>query len=318
MKNSPSKIDQNGIKVQAANDAVQAIKQLRREIVEIMSQLLCLAKLKNPKGMLPLCNEMVTKTRVLLNIWEPSLVEEAFAFIEAHRTVEEQPTAEQAASNYRMPMSPFRKITAQLGALDLKSPDLEDFATPMGPAPDLWPSFKGRPPHNSVKHLASSNSSSVRPRKSPSTVDISSITSIQSTVQSFNRLMQSTGTANDDLMSCSLPANVGNGLDDGTGLRFSETHFGVNGDVQTKTEDAAKEGPVDECEVKDERGVSRNNIQQSRNEILLNSSDFDEHGCAVGVGQHGAFLDTKVMMVYIHYFCIYIYVSSSKYIARGT
>lgn len=82
-------MDQNGVKVQAANDAVQAIKQLRKEIVAIMSQLLCLAKSKNSKGMLPLCNEMVTKTRVLLNIWEPSLVEEAFEFIENHRTVEE-------------------------------------------------------------------------------------------------------------------------------------------------------------------------------------------------------------------------------------
>lgn len=58
-----------------------------------MSQLLCLAKSKNPKGMLPLCNEMVTKTRSLLNIWEPSLVEEAFDFIEQHRILEEPDNA---------------------------------------------------------------------------------------------------------------------------------------------------------------------------------------------------------------------------------
>lgn len=89
IKDSPSKVDQNEVKVQTSNDAVQAIKQLRKEIVEIMSQLLCLAKTKNTKGMLPLCNEMVVKTRVLLNIWEPSLVEEAFEFIEIHRTIEE-------------------------------------------------------------------------------------------------------------------------------------------------------------------------------------------------------------------------------------
>ena len=82
-------MDQNGVEVQTANDAVQAIKQIRKEIVEIMSQLLCLAKSKNPKGMLPFCNEMVTKTRVLLNIWEPSLVKEAFEFIEKHRTIED-------------------------------------------------------------------------------------------------------------------------------------------------------------------------------------------------------------------------------------
>lgn len=99
MKDSPSKMDQNGVKVQAANDAVQAIKQLRKEIVAIMSQLLCLAKSKNSKGMLPLCNEMVIKTRVLLNIWEPSLVEEAFEFIENHRTVEEPDNFTMVTSN---------------------------------------------------------------------------------------------------------------------------------------------------------------------------------------------------------------------------
>lgn len=88
-KDSPSKLDPNGCKVQAANDVVQAIKQLRKEIVEIMSQLLCLAKMKNPKGMMPLCNEMVNKTRTLLNLWEPNLVEEAFAFIEQHRILDE-------------------------------------------------------------------------------------------------------------------------------------------------------------------------------------------------------------------------------------
>lgn len=72
---------------------MQAIKQLRKEIVDIMSQLLCLAKSKNPKGMLTLCNDMVTKTRALLNIWEPSLVEEAFDFIEQHRILEEPDNA---------------------------------------------------------------------------------------------------------------------------------------------------------------------------------------------------------------------------------
>lgn len=89
-KESPSKFEVgNNCKVQAANDAVQAVKQLRREIVEIMSQLLALAKQKNQKGMMPLCNEMVTKTKTLLNIWEPNLVEEAFSFIEQHRIIEE-------------------------------------------------------------------------------------------------------------------------------------------------------------------------------------------------------------------------------------
>lgn len=118
MKDSPTKVDQIGVKVRTANDAVQSIKQLRKEIVEIMSQLLALAKLKNPKGMLPLCNEMITKTRSLLNIWEPSLVEEAFAFIEKHRIIDDSSDT----SNHPMKLSPFRNITQQLGALELKSP----------------------------------------------------------------------------------------------------------------------------------------------------------------------------------------------------
>lgn len=89
IKDSPSKLDQQTCKVQLANDAVQAIKQLRKEIVDIMTQLLFLAKSKNPKGMLPLCNEMMSKTRSLLTIWEPNLVEETFEFIERHRIVDD-------------------------------------------------------------------------------------------------------------------------------------------------------------------------------------------------------------------------------------
>lgn len=89
VKESPSRMDQKFCRVQAANDAVQAIKQLRKEVVEIMSQLLFLAKSKNSLGMMPLCNEMITKTRSLLNMWEPSLVEEVFAFIETHRIIDQ-------------------------------------------------------------------------------------------------------------------------------------------------------------------------------------------------------------------------------------
>jgi inositol polyphosphate-4-phosphatase len=129
LKDTPNRAEQVQHKVQAANDVVQSIKQLRKEIVEIMSQLLLLAKTKSTKNMLPLCNEMMSKTRSLLNIWEPSLVEEAFKFIEEHRTIDEP-------DNTITPLSPFKKITQQLCALDLKSPELEGFDTPMGPMPD--------------------------------------------------------------------------------------------------------------------------------------------------------------------------------------
>lgn len=198
-------------KVQTANDAVQAIKQLRKEIVEIMSQLLILAKTKNPKGMLQLCTEMVSKTRSLLNIWEPSLVDEAFEFIERHRIVEDstQPRTDMVS------LSPFKKITQQLGALDLKSPELEDFATPLGPAPDLWPKG-GKGP---IKG------------KSPSTTDLNAILTVQNSVRDFHerQLLGRRGSKEEEAerSAQSLPV-------------FSETHFDVDGQVKTKEGEAAK------------------------------------------------------------------------------
>lgn len=332
-KDSPSKVDQNGVKVLAANDAVQAIKQLRKETVEIMSQLLCLAKLKNPKGMLPLCNDMVTKTRVLLNIWEPSLVEEAFAFIEQHRNVEETTAAtavepDMDAGGTSMAamamMSPFRKITAQLGALDLKSPDLEDFATPMGPAPDLWPMNRTAGRCNASASGTTATTARAAPavvaHKSPSTMDISAIASIQSSVQNYSRLMMDAASSSDGaggeddsaengapLATSSLPPEVG--------LRFSETHFDLNGAIETKTGDALSDEKTDA--EKSERLAAATeaaeaaeaaarlcraaeHMQQSRDEILRNSVDLDALGgpsssASTYAHMSGAFLDTKAM-----------------------
>lgn len=207
LKDTPSRGDANTHKVQAANDAVQAIKTLRKEIVEIMSQLLLLAKTKNPKGMLPLCNEMITKTRSLLTIWEPGLVQETFEFIEMHRIIEEPDNN-----------SPFKKITQQLGDLDLKSPYLEDFATPMGPVPDLWPKNQG------------TVAETVTP--SPST-DLSKIETIQGSVKCYE------GKNRDEIMSCSLPPNSFHfDAENANNLQkkvetgsIQETHFDVSGDV---------------------------------------------------------------------------------------
>lgn len=72
-------------RVQMASDAVQAIKQLKREIYDIMGKLVSLAKKKQPTGMLPLAEEMVSRTRTLLTLWDSSLVEEALNFIEWHK-----------------------------------------------------------------------------------------------------------------------------------------------------------------------------------------------------------------------------------------
>uniref|UniRef100_A0A8D8H6Q0 phosphatidylinositol-3,4-bisphosphate 4-phosphatase n=1 Tax=Culex pipiens TaxID=7175 RepID=A0A8D8H6Q0_CULPI len=313
IKDAAAKDNGNSEKVAAANDAVQAIKQLRREIVEVMSQLLFLAKSKNPKGMLPLCNEMMTKTRSLLNIWEPALVEEAFAFIERHRIIDEQQALPVDGAGTSVPMSPFKKITQQLGALDLKSPELEDFATPMGPAPDLWPQVR-----TSKSGVLGAFGSSTK-SKSPSSVDISTIATIQST---FNQMSNS--KSKEYLMSCSLPAacylpteqpkeskakkSTPTEVTPSGDLKFSETHFDVNGEVTSSTPvemtpgSSSKSPEVEKAEeaIPEPSRSSLSDKQLLENKSELLSNVYDEKGylienTAIVLGHNGAFLDTKVM-----------------------
>lgn len=272
LKDTPTRTEQVQHKVQAANDVVQSIKQLRKEIVVIMSQLLLLAKTKSTKNMLPLCNEMMTKTRSLLNIWEPSLVEEAFKFIEKHRIIEEP-------DNSVTPLSPFKKITQQLCALELKSPELEDFSTPIGAQPDLWPN-SGR------SGVPKSESKGMLKAKSPSATDISMMGNLSHSVKSYP--MNSS-----EKMSMSLPPSSKIQFHD---LRFSETHFDLNGEVSSS--ELATEA-VEKLE-EDDLSTSMTNDQlfENKNEFL--SSIYDENGylienTSIVLSHNGAFLDTKVM-----------------------
>lgn len=50
-----------------------------------MKNLMRLAKEKQTNGMLPICEDMINKTRILLSLWDPGLVEEALSFIEEHK-----------------------------------------------------------------------------------------------------------------------------------------------------------------------------------------------------------------------------------------
>lgn len=311
MKDSPSKFDQIGVKVRTANDAVQSIKQLRKEIVEIMSQLLCLAKSKNPMGMLPLCNEMITKTRSLLNIWEPSLVEEAFAFIEKHRIVEETSTD---ISNQPAKVSPFRNIAQQLGALELKSPDLEDFASPTGPAPisDFWLNTRrNTSPCVSIPQSKNGNNNSRFEKSLPFKI-------YQDNDDAPN------DAANEQFDEVKLHNNAMQTKKD-DGLNFSETHFDISGEVlslpvQTnysaatmprldiKSSDLHKTGKNSYADCNDRNRsldvggtiVTENQLNESKNEILHNSNEFNAENqlrnfsTANLNGQNGAFLDTKV------------------------
>lgn len=288
IKDTPTRTEQVQHKVQAANDVVQSIKQLRKEIVEIMSQLLLLAKTKSTKNMIPLCNEMMSKTRALLNIWEPSLVEEAFRFIEQHRIIDEP-------DNTITPLSPFKKITQQLCALDLKSPELEDFATPNDHVPDLWPQKVPR---------SESKSSGFMKAKSPSVTDINAITNAQNAVHSYQHFNTS------EKMSMSLPPIFASDQikEQVHELRFSETHFDINGDVSSSAmnlntvENGCSENNNNNNNNETENdmriSLTPDQLLENKNELL--SSIYDENGylienTSIVLNHNGAFLDTKVM-----------------------
>lgn len=115
LKDSPSTSEQIQHRIQVANDIVQSIKQLRREVVEKMCKLISLARTKTIENMLPLCQMIIEKTRSLVTIIEPSFVDTAFRFIEEHRIASESVKTEVL----------FEHITQKIS--DLTSPEIEDF-----------------------------------------------------------------------------------------------------------------------------------------------------------------------------------------------
>lgn len=119
---------------------------MRKEVVEAMKTLMQLAKEKQTEGMLPICEDMITKTRLLLTLWDPGLIEEALSFIEDFKLIctDDSGLGDESnvnsIENSSLALSPFKRITQQLTSLDLRSPDLDDFATPCTPMniEELW------------------------------------------------------------------------------------------------------------------------------------------------------------------------------------
>lgn len=169
LKESPTRgtqLYQGTSKITMAHDAIQAIKQLRRDVVEAMRSLMKLAKEKQTSGMLPICEDMITKTRILLSLWDPGLVEEALTFLEEYKVakVPEETTAEDTLTLHfraNQSLSPFKRITQQLN-FDLKSPDFDDFVTPDTPecVKDIWSKENARNsyavfgPRNEIKRAS--------------------------------------------------------------------------------------------------------------------------------------------------------------------
>lgn len=147
LKESPVRgthLYQGTSKISMAHDAIQAIKQLRRDVVDAMRSLMKLAKEKQTSGMLPICEDMVSKTRILLSLWDPGLVEEALTFLEEHKVAKVQDNMNNEDSltlNFKVnqSLSPFKRITQQLN-FDLRSPDFDEFVTPDTPqcVQDIW------------------------------------------------------------------------------------------------------------------------------------------------------------------------------------
>ncbi|XP_050466235.1 inositol polyphosphate-4-phosphatase type I A isoform X4 [Cataglyphis hispanica] len=148
LKESPmrsNQLYQGTSKIIMAHDAIQAIKQLRRDVVEAMRSLMKLAKEKQTSGMLPICEDMITKTRILLSLWDPGLVEEALTFLEEYKVAKVQEDSTTSDDNLTLDfkanqsLSPFKRITQQLN-FDLRSPDFDDFVTPDTPEcmQDIW------------------------------------------------------------------------------------------------------------------------------------------------------------------------------------
>ncbi|XP_021932968.1 type I inositol 3,4-bisphosphate 4-phosphatase isoform X2 [Zootermopsis nevadensis] len=174
LKESPSRTNptlQGPSKILIAHDAIQAIKQLRQEVVDGMRALMKLAKEKQTAGMLPICEDMISKTRILLSLWDPGLVEEALSFVEEHKV--SQPIPEDPVDGedgprsleFRHPqvLSPYRRITQQLN-FDMKSPDIDDLVTP--DSPHCTRVFWSLPPNGTAHKVADADTASITALKS--------------------------------------------------------------------------------------------------------------------------------------------------------
>ncbi|XP_078042507.1 inositol polyphosphate-4-phosphatase type I A isoform X2 [Augochlora pura] len=170
LKESPTRsthLYQGTSKITMAHDAIQAIKQLRRDVVDAMRALMKLAKEKQTSGMLPICEDMITKTRILLSLWDPGLVEEALTFLEEYKVAKVQEDVTEDAHSFQLKahqsLSPFKRITQQLN-FDLKSPDFDDFVTPDTPecVNDIWTEENQR---NNYPSLFLSKNNRIAPKR---------------------------------------------------------------------------------------------------------------------------------------------------------
>ena len=72
-------------KLQLAEDTLNAVRKVRKEVVDLMRQLMKLAKEKSGDGMFPIVEEMLKKTKLICSIPDTVLVEESLIFLEENK-----------------------------------------------------------------------------------------------------------------------------------------------------------------------------------------------------------------------------------------
>jgi len=72
-------------KLQMAEDSLAAVRKVRREVVDCMRLLMKLAKEKKADGMFLIVEDMLKKTKLLCNISDTVIVEEALSFLEDNK-----------------------------------------------------------------------------------------------------------------------------------------------------------------------------------------------------------------------------------------
>lgn len=238
-----------------AHDAIQAIKQLRRDVVEAMRSLMKLAKRKQTSGMLPICEDMITKTRILLSLWDPGLVEEALTFLEEHKVakVQEETTNEEGSLldfKVNQSLSPFKRITQQLN-FDLKSPDFDDFVTPDTPEcmQDTWCDENAKNNYASLTFRNSMNCDNIENTTATSTTGTTTVTTPASTTSTTTTTTTTNAT---------------------TGTTIATTTS------TTTQEDENKEDFVIFPEVENDQDVKGTEAKENGNHEVSNNNDDDE------------------------------------------
>ncbi|XP_069194385.1 inositol polyphosphate-4-phosphatase type I A isoform X2 [Procambarus clarkii] len=123
-----------GDKAWASEAAVEGVKRLRQEVTAILRSILASLRQDDTKTLTTLLQKLQEKTRSLLNIIEPSLVEEAFEFLDQIR-VPQNPSriltlASRTYSSYKMAgyLSPETALDMELMTPDVSSISLCDKA----------------------------------------------------------------------------------------------------------------------------------------------------------------------------------------------